>query len=461
MKKIIFLLLIIPSIVYSQDTVKIATYNLLNYDEDIDRNNYFKLIIDEIKPDILVVQEIKNQIAVNNFLDNVLNYNSANYQAGTFILNTNINNAIYYNSVKFSFISNTPIPTISRDLNRFRLLHLASNDTIDLIGLHLKSSQGSTNQYTRETQIDSLRKITNSLSNPYFIVLGDFNIYSTNEQAYQKMFDPTISTGKLNDMYTFSGTMNNSSFSYAHTQSTRTRNFEGGASGGLDDRFDMILFSDSLIDSSSIYLLPNSYIPYGNDGQHYNDSINQIPNLSVNQIIADALHYASDHLPVVCKVVFKNASYLSSIQGSIDYYNSNTTINSATIYLYNNGNIIDSVESTNGIFLLNNIPFGEYEISIKVNEAWGGVNSTDALLMQHEYLGIINFDLFEKKIADVNNSQSVNSTDALTTRMRFTNIINSFDLEDWLIENNIIEVNSPNQYLNIKVNCNGDVNHSY
>ena len=44
MKKLIFILLI-PSIVYSQDTVKIVTYNLLNYDDDIDRNNYFKLII--------------------------------------------------------------------------------------------------------------------------------------------------------------------------------------------------------------------------------------------------------------------------------------------------------------------------------------------------------------------------------------------------------------------------------
>ena len=81
--------------------------------------------------------------------------------------------------------------------------------------------------------------------------------------------------------------------------------------------------------------------------------------------------------------------------------------------------------------------------------------------MQHDMEKPANFDLFENKIADVNNSQSVNSTDALTTRMRFTNIINSFDLEDWLIEKNIIEVNSPNQYLNIKVNCSGDVNHSY
>ena len=37
---------------------------------------------------------------------------------------------------------------------------------------------------------------------------------------------------------------------------------------------------------------------------HYNDSINRLPNLAVPDSVANALHYASDHLPVSGRFVF-------------------------------------------------------------------------------------------------------------------------------------------------------------
>jgi hypothetical protein len=42
----------------------------------------------------------------------------------------------------------------------------------------------------------------------------------------------------------------------------------------------------------------------GNDGNHYNDSINRMPNAAVPASVANALHYASDHLPVTGRFVF-------------------------------------------------------------------------------------------------------------------------------------------------------------
>ena len=49
-----------------------------------------------------------------------------------------------------------------------------------------------------------------------------------------RLFDPIDRIGNWH---------NNSSFSDVHTQSPRTAQFGGGASGGMDDRFDFILFS--------------------------------------------------------------------------------------------------------------------------------------------------------------------------------------------------------------------------
>jgi hypothetical protein len=46
-------------------------------------------------------------------------------------------------------------------------------------------------------------------------------------------------------------------------------------------------------------------VNYGNDGNHYNDSINKPPNTVVSQQVADAIHYASDHIPVFLTLRFE------------------------------------------------------------------------------------------------------------------------------------------------------------
>jgi hypothetical protein len=145
--------------------------------------------------------------------------------------------------------------------------------------------------------------------NSYFIVCGDFNIYSSTEPAYQKLLEVTIGNdGNFNDPLTMTGIWNNSIYAPYHTQSPRVRSFGGGATGGLDDRFDLMLYSNAIKNPGGITYVANSLTPYGNDGNHYNDSINKPPNGVVSQFIANAIHYSSDHIPVYSLFTFSLVS---------------------------------------------------------------------------------------------------------------------------------------------------------
>ncbi|MEE9450627.1 MAG: T9SS type A sorting domain-containing protein, partial [Ignavibacteriaceae bacterium] len=92
-----------------------------------------------------------------------------------------------------------------------------------------------------------------------------------------------------------------------HTQSTcglLSGCPNGGSGGGMDDRFDMMLFSQSVSDTGGITYVADSYIPFGNDGQHLNNSINDPPFNIITQQVANALYNASDHLPVYAEFDF-------------------------------------------------------------------------------------------------------------------------------------------------------------
>ena len=103
---------------------------------------------------------------------------------------------------------------------------------------------------------------------------------------------------------------NNSSYADVHTQSPRTTSFGGGAPGGMDDRFDWIFTSAEMLNpESEMRYIDETYTALGNDGNHFNDAINNGNNLSVSDIVADAIHDASDHLPVYMDVWFDDLVY--------------------------------------------------------------------------------------------------------------------------------------------------------
>ena len=94
----------------------------------------------------------------------------------------------------------------------------------------------------------------------------------------------------------------------------------------------MILMSQAIINSGDITYTPGSYTQYGNDGNHFNDSINKPPNAVVSQQVADALHYATDHLPVYATFSF-DAAYLeiSSFTVLLEGFFNGTTMKPDTV----------------------------------------------------------------------------------------------------------------------------------
>ena len=315
LKKLFYILLLITSAAFSQENVKIMTYNLLNY-PDVDsaiRNPNFRKVIRNSNPDILVVQEMTSLAGMNGFLSNVMNAYGNVYSMGTFIDGTDTDNGIFFKTAKFHFISNTRIRTSLRDINEFKIVHVNyPADTLRIFSVHLKSSSGAVNENQRASEVDSLRKFTSTLpANSFYMVVGDFNIYGDYEPAYFKLRQVTNGNGHFTDAISMTGSWNQFQYRQYHTQSPRTRGFGGGSTGGMDDRFDMILMSPGISNAGSIAYVPGTMTPYGNDGNHYNDSINRRPNTAVPDSVADAIHYASDHIPVIATFTFGNVIGIS------------------------------------------------------------------------------------------------------------------------------------------------------
>jgi len=297
---------------------RVASYNLLNYDSGSGRDGYFQTVMGTVEADVVVVQEMGSQGGVNSFLNGVLNVSGSGYAAGTFLDGPDTDNGIFYKTAVFGFVSNTPIATALRDINAFTLVHLASGDTLIVYSVHLKAGDTPADRQQRLDEVLILRQATNNLPvGAEFLVMGDFNVYGSSEPAYEALLNQTGAGYVLDPINSPGEWNNNPAFALIHTQSTRTRQFGGGASGGMDDRFDMALASQGVMDAGSIEYVNGSYAAFGNDGMHFNDSINAPPNTAVPPAVANGLHYGSDHLPVVLTLKFENVNGIAGNENRV------------------------------------------------------------------------------------------------------------------------------------------------
>lgn len=297
------------------------TYNILNYEDENNREDDYALILDFTQPDLIVAQEIIGQTGYSHFQSDVLDVVDPNGWSSAPFTNQTAQQdiALYYKHDIFTFVSTSVVYTAqssgTRDVIQWIMLHNLSGLEFNIYGVHLKASSGSSNANQRLQETTILRNHLNELAANSFIVAGDFNIYSNNsssEPAFDmltgasdnnngRLFDPIDRIGHWH---------NNSSYSDVHTQSPRTSSFGGGANGGMDDRFDWLFVSQSILDeTSSMYYVDGTYCAFGNDGNHFNDAINDGTNNSVSAEMADALHDASDHLPVYMDVWFDDLTY--------------------------------------------------------------------------------------------------------------------------------------------------------
>ena len=300
------------SLLVGQSDHTFLTYNLLNYEDEDDREDDFITVIEYVEPDIIIAQEVIGTSGYNHFQADVLEIIAPGEWSGATFINqsASIDIALFYRHDVFSFISTSLINTAqsagTRDVVEWIMEHNDSGVQFNVYGLHFKASSGNANAQWRLAEATALRDYLDDLpAGSHFIVAGDFNIYS-NSSASEPAFEMLTGEGDDDDGRLFDPVdrighwHNNSSFADVHTQSPRS-----GSYGGMDDRFDWIFASESVLNETyELNYVADSYWAVGNDGNHFNQAINDGNNTSVNDAMADALHDASDHLPVMVSFTF-------------------------------------------------------------------------------------------------------------------------------------------------------------
>ncbi len=344
-----------------QDTLTVIHYNLLHYgnftsyctniNNNIDlKDAYLKTILNYVKPDIFTVNEMSSSISVQErMLNNNLNtegehkYKMANYinQAGSYIVNQ-----LYYNTKKLALKSHLIAQSYYRDIDLYRLYYLSDDliagDTAFIVCVvaHLKSGNSPENANIRKTMVNNALSFLDSHDpTANYLFMGDFNTYTSNEACYQLLTNNSGSPLKFIDPIDTPGDWNNSyDFRYVHTQSTHADQNGCASYGGMDDRFDFILASENIMQGvKDVEYVEGSYIAIGQDGKHFNGSINDPPdNESAPEEVINALYRNSDHLPVSAKL---------KVDKTLDFVDNTIFVNSLSFANPNNGSFYISFNS--------------------------------------------------------------------------------------------------------------------
>lgn len=234
--------------------------------------------------------------------------NGATTGSGTQVL-------IYRDSVSFvgadtigvSSTSGQPRQTLRYDFQ-------IESTPFSLYNAHFKAGTTSTDEARRFVEAEAI--MSDMASRPRSIVLGDFNVTSSNDDSYQRLMtgpnrlhDPINAPGNWRD---------DEQFKSIHTQSPFDSSLGTGfpgTAGGMDDRFDQQLVTAQLNDGEGFAYIPNSYHAFGNNGSHaMNQPINSGSNPAAPlNLLAGNL----DHLPVVADFQVPASLATGNIQPSL------------------------------------------------------------------------------------------------------------------------------------------------
>lgn len=307
--------------VAAQDTLTVVQYNLLNYgnytsycsqavNPVADKDEYLKLITDQLRPDIFSVNELSPDGGfADRILNNVLNRDGETRYARVNVPNyagSELVNMVYYNTQKLAYCSQVVAQSTVRDIDvvkfYFRGSGLEQGDTafVNCVVAHLKAGEAASDAAERTAMVmNALNYMDQNLAPGNYLFMGDLNLYSHTEGAFVAL------TGSFGPNWTFNDPAdrvgewhNNDLYASVHTQSTHTSS-GCWASGGMDDRFDFILATNPLINGTQqVQYVPGSYSTLGQDGQHFNKALTDAPALQLPADLVNALYTNSDHLPV-------------------------------------------------------------------------------------------------------------------------------------------------------------------
>ncbi len=308
-------LLLCASFATAQDSLRVMAYNLLHFPDPVPEGRADTLahILAWHPVDILICEEIRTEAGAQSVLDDALNVNGIDrFSMAQYVEQQSdpaelvkISQMLYYDHEKLGLQEQHIVLTDVRDLNVYTLYlrdaGLLQGDTtfITVVGVHLKSSMGYETE--REAEALLLREHLSTLPAGRMVIIGgDMNLYTGAEPAFTALLAPEGTVNMEDPLGLGGAEWAGAPNAWVHTQSTRYSTIYGdGSGGGMDDRFDILLLSNSLMDGTGpMHLVPGSYKPLGNSGTCYNQSITACDTTQTPFAILRSLYFMSDHLPI-------------------------------------------------------------------------------------------------------------------------------------------------------------------
>lgn len=319
----------------SPTDLNVMTYNLLNFPNtdnydplgnDNARATAFRQIVDGNDIDVILIQEMTQAIGAS-ILVNELNTNgttgktfASTLYVGYGFTNAMLGNMLIYNTDKLDFIQKTEITptatgtaqdgstqTAPRGVSKYTFDVKSSDCATALVpivfyNMHLKGGNGGASNTSISDEdvrylniVDMYANLASVSSTENVVIGGDFNLYNTSESVYTEVTNAS-NTHHFTDPIGF-WTRNNTTYINKYTQSTRTVSSfygNGGVPGGMDDRFDFLLFNQTINNSNNqISYQIGSAQTIGNLGVGLNNNALNGSNTYTNQV-----HQISDHYPV-------------------------------------------------------------------------------------------------------------------------------------------------------------------
>ena len=293
--------------------LRLIDWNVLNYPgtSGPTRDPSYRVVLSLVSPDILITEEQTSATGIGEYLGSLNTMEPGQWASATFVDGNDTDTGLFYKPGKVQFLGQWafyPNPaSLLRYVHVYRLKpvgYVSDAAEFRIYAVHLKASMGFESQ--RLAECTGLRDTMNAMpAGTHAFICGDFNFYTGLEPGMQKLIENQANN--IGQVYDPLGLQNqtwqdNTSMQPAWTQSPcktgDTGCAPGAATGGLDDRFDLILPTNPWNSGVGLALVPGTYISVGNDGAHHNNSIQDPPTIPEGAAYATALHSVSDHLPV-------------------------------------------------------------------------------------------------------------------------------------------------------------------
>ncbi|OYP38229.1 lamin tail domain-containing protein [Rhodopirellula sp. MGV] len=394
--------------------VRIVSWNTANSPNNSTEDAYYATVFEAIgseqvvgntlPPSIVSLQETDTAIqdgASISRIEDLLNslYPQSRFDHAASDLDTGgdatgfVYDTAIFELVSTSIVAETPgMRSFAHRITRGQFRPVGSNGQSDfyLYTTHLKAGSGSDEKNRRAAEADAIRADIDALGvGQDVLVMGDFNISGSSEQAYRNFLASGV--GQLNDPIDSPGEWKNDS----RYKSIHTQNPAINGAGGMDDRFDFQLATSAVFDDEGLQFIEGSYHAFGNNGTHqFNSDITTGTGAAPN--VLAALAAASDHLPVV-----------------VDY-EINVVLPGITIDPTGTLSLTEGESSATYSVVLNTIPNDNVTVSI-TTDGVTQVNGRDAVTLTFTPADaltpqIVNVSAMDDSIAEGTVQSSINHT---------------------------------------------------